>query len=150
MHFAEKGHEVIEGHGLEMFTLKFNPINETDILNAVKSTFDDLVSRDVFIVGEPPAGPLPVYTGLRSWVTGTHIGGLELDSCSTMARVAELNFKNTDGIVQVGIMRGGEESEEEESEEPIVHSRRSDFGVSGDRGEETAGGDGHLNHLALE
>jgi hypothetical protein len=57
MRFVEKGHEVIEAHGLEMFVLKFNPINEMDILNAIKSMFDDLVSGDVLIVGEPPAGP---------------------------------------------------------------------------------------------
>ena len=74
----EKGHEVIEGHGLEMFVLEFNPINEMDILNAVKSMFDNLVNGDVLIVGEPPAGPLPVYTGLRSWVTSMHMGGLKL------------------------------------------------------------------------
>jgi len=74
MYFVEKGHEVIEGHGLEMFTLEFNPINKMDILDAVKSMFDNLVSGDVLIVGEPPPGPLPVYTGLRSWVTGTQIG----------------------------------------------------------------------------
>jgi hypothetical protein len=58
------------------------------------------------------------------------------------ARVAELNFENTDGIVWIGIMRGGEEEEEEESEGLIVCSRPSDLGVSSDRGEEMVGGSG--------
>jgi hypothetical protein len=63
-----------------------------------------------------------------------------------MARVAELNFENTYGIVWVGIMQEGEEEEGEEEEEGlIVCSQWSDFGVSSDRGEETAVGGGVMS-----
>jgi len=73
MHLTKQHHELLESHPFKVFTLKFDPVDKMYVLDPIEGTFDNLVSRDVFIVHEAFASPFPVHAGLRSWVSHTHI-----------------------------------------------------------------------------
>jgi hypothetical protein len=57
-------HELPEGHCLEVWAVEFDPIDELDILNAIKSTFDYLIHRDVFVIHILFTGTFLVHTCL--------------------------------------------------------------------------------------
>jgi hypothetical protein len=102
-----------------MQAIQFNPVNEANIFNTIKSTLNDLIGWKVFIVSIFSTSVFPINTGLGIWITRIY-GGLELDSCSTTATVAILNLEKTAGIVRRVILQGGEMSEEEPVEEDIL------------------------------
>ena len=66
-------HKLSEGHHLEVWVIKFDPIDETDIFNSVESAFDNFICGNVFVVCIPLTRMLPVHTCLCSRVTSMHI-----------------------------------------------------------------------------
>jgi hypothetical protein len=56
-----------------VFTIEFNPVDKVDIFDTIKGTFDDLVSKDVFVIGITPTSTLPVNTGLQVQIAHMHI-----------------------------------------------------------------------------
>jgi hypothetical protein len=70
---TEDYHELLKRHSLKVFTIEFKPIDQANIFEAVKCTFDNFIGRDVFVVSVPPAGTFPVNACLGRRITRTHI-----------------------------------------------------------------------------
>jgi len=92
-------HELIERHRLKIRAVEFNPINKADILNTIKGTLDNFISRDVLVIGVLPASTLPVNACLGSGITRAHIGRFRIQFLFDDGTVAELNLEKTAGML---------------------------------------------------
>jgi len=97
--FTKNRHELVKRHRLKVRAVEFDPINKADVLDTVKGTLDDFISRDVLVIGVLPASTLPVNACLGSGITRAHIGRFRIQFLFDDGTVAELNLEKTAGML---------------------------------------------------
>jgi hypothetical protein len=104
--FTKIFHELFEGHPLKMWTIQFDPADEMDILDTIKSTLNDLISRNVFVVGIFPTSVFPINIGLGVWVTCMHIWGFRVGLLFNYGNSGSIEFgKDSRQCATSNIMR---------------------------------------------
>jgi hypothetical protein len=108
VHLVKNHYKLLEGHIIKVLAVKFNPINETYIFNAVKCMFDNFIAWNIFVVGILFTGSFPVNTCLGCGIACTHIGWFGVQFMFDNGNGGRIKLGgNSRHDVKLNIMRGG-------------------------------------------